>query len=784
MFYDKLGRRLGAAAVGHPWKTLVGSLLLFAVVALGFTRLGFSTDYRIFFSKDDPGLDAFNRLEQVFTKTDNVLFVVKANEGSVFDPEVLEVVQELTEAGWKVPYASRVDSLTNFQHARATEDDIAYGPLVAKPARSLSPDELAAARASAVDEPLLRGSLLSKDLTTTGIHVTLRLPTEKPEAVTEAAESARRVASGLGAKHPRLDVRVSGMACMNDAFMQASMRDMAVLMPIMVVVLLVSMALLLRSVISMIPVATMLLLSAAMTTAIAGWLGYPLTPPTVAAPLMVLTVAVADGVHIVLSVRENLLTGQTRDEAIVAAIAQNLEAITYTALTTVVGFVCLNFSESPPVGHLANMTSFGVAVALLYSVTLLPALLMLLPIAARPASASAGDGWIGWLADFSLRRRGVLVAGFVGITIGAGVLTARLELNDEFVQYFDRSVPFRRDVDFTLKNLSGIYRLEFQVGSGAPSGIADPHYLERLDAFAGWLRAQPEVQHVYSIADIIKRVNRVVHDDDPAAYRIPESREAASQFLLLYEMGLPAGLDLTDRVNVDKSAARLTVTVTDISSRHMTELDQRSRAWLRENTPPPMWSEASGPVVIFSRLSDRNARAMIKGDLASLILISLCMVLVLRSLKLGIASVIPNVIPIVVGYGLWKLFVGQINVVATVAGSVSLGIIVDDTIHFLSKYQQLRRKTGMGCEEAVRATLLHVAPAMLSTGLILVLGFGVLTLSSFQMTSHLGWLTVLIVGIAPLVDLLLMPALVLLVHARDKRASLSFETQPAETGAL
>jgi predicted RND superfamily exporter protein len=784
MFYEKLGFSLGSLAVRHRFKTIALAVFLFLATLVGFRRLSFSTDYRIFFSKDDPGLSAFQKLENVFTKTDNVLFVVKAREGSVFSPGALEAVQELTALGWKLPYASRVDSLTNFRYANATDDDITYGELLPKPARALSAAELLQIRNAAVDEPLLLGSLLSKDERTAGVNVVVRLPGKRPEEVTEAVDAARRMVSEVASRHPEADIRASGMAFMNDAFMQASLRDMGVLIPIMVMVMIVAMALLLRSVVQMIPIAIVLLMSSAMTLAAAGFLGYPLTPPTVAAPMIVLTVAVADGIHIVHSVVDHLREGKTRQSAIVHAVVMNLEAVTYTWLTTVFGFLCLNYSDAPPVGHLANMTAIGVTIALLLSVTLLPALLSLLPLRAPPATRATKWNAMGRLADFVARRARLVVAGFAVITLAAGLLASRLETNDQFVNYFDPTIAFRRDVDFTMKNLSGIYRLEYQIGSNQPSGISDPAYLNHLDDFAEWLRRQPEVQHVYSIADILKRVNRVVHENDPAHYRIPSSRDAASQFLLLYEMGLPAGLDLTDRVNVDKSAARLTATVNDLSSRQMTAFTARSETWLREHTPPSMWTEATGPVVIFSQMSDRNARSMIKGDVVSLLLISICMILVLRNLGLGLLSMIPNVIPIVVGYGLWKLFVGELNVVASVAGTISLGIIVDDTIHFLTKFQYLQRKHGMTREQAMRHTLSSVGPAVFSASGILVVGFAVLILSAFQMTSHLGWLTVIVVGIAPVADLFLMPALVV-VFGRDKRhAAPEFETQPAHTGAL
>ena len=772
--FEHAGRAIGDAVVRRPWLTIAIGFVLFAVAALGLARARFSTDYRVFFSKEDPALSEFEHLESTFTKTDNVLFVVKARSGTVFAAGPLEALQELTTEAWKVPHTSRVDSLTNYPRAEAAGDrgdgfdEIAVHELVPRPARELDAKALSSIRDAAVSEPLLTGSLLARDERTAAVNITLWLAGKEPTEVTESAEGARRIAKAVQAKHPEVEIRVSGMACMNDAFMQASVRDLAVMMPIMLVVMLAGMAIVLRSKLATLSVAAIIAVSAAISMAAAGWLRYPLTPPSVAAPMIVLTVAVADGVHIVLAVMEGMRDGFVKKAAIVRSIAKNLEAITYTWLTTIVGFVCLNYSEAPPVRHLANMTSLGVTVAFLYSFTVLPALLVVLPVKARAggsAPSQRGHAIMASIAAFVVRRRLVLVGATAAITVAGAYHASKLETNDQFVRYFDQSIAFRRDVDFTMKNLSGIYRLELLVGSEGASGISEPAYMQKLDELATWLRAQSEVEHVYAVSDIVKRVNQVTERGAPEAYAIPKTREGISEALLVYEMGLPAGLGLNDRVNVDKSAARVTVTVKDLSSRQMTAFATRTEDWLRANAPRPMWAQATGPVVIFSALGDRNAKSMVQGDFVSLALVSLCMIIVLRSFRLGLLSVLPNVIPIVVGYGLWRLAVGQMNIVASVAGSISLGIIVDDTIHFLTRYKAMEAR-GLGREKAMIDTLVHVGPAMLGTSVILVLGFGVLTLSSFQMTSYLGWLSVLIVGIAPLTDLVLAPALVLLVPER------------------
>ncbi len=776
--FERFGTRLGEAVTARPKLTVAVSVAVFVLSSLGLVWARFSTDYQIFFSHEDPGLSAFQRLERDFTKTDNVLFVVKANDGTVFQAEALTALQELTAAGWRLPFASRVDSLTNFQQVSAEGDDLTLASMVPADVRGWSAAQFESLRQTAMKEPIVVGSLLATDGRTAAVNVTLRLPRQDPLEVTQAAEAARALVAQVAARHPGLDIRPSGMAFINDAFMQVSIQDMGVMIPLMVVIMLVVMGFIVRSAKATGAVALIIWMSATVSMAVAGWLHYPLSPTSVAAPMIVLTVAVADGVHIVLAVLDAMRRGLDKRAAIIDSVQSNLEAVTYTWLTTIVGFVCLNSSDAPPVTHLANMTCVGVTVAWLYSVTFLPALLSLVTVHVPAAREEKTFSVMPKLADFVIRRRGLVFGSAALLTVLSGLAAAQLEPNDQFVSYFSQSVPFRRDVDFTMKNLSGIYRLEFQIGSDGPSGVTSVEYLERLDAFAQWLRQQPEVQHVFSVADILKRTTQVMNGGAGAEYRLPTTREAAAEALLVYEMNLPSGLDLTDRVNINKSASRLTVTVRDLSTRQMTNFAERSGAWLRSNAPQTMWAEATGPVVIFSQLGDRNARSMVKADFWSLLLISLCMIVVLRSWKLGLISVIPNVVPIFVGYGVWYLVVGQLNIVASIAASIALGIIVDDTIHFLTKFQALQRKEGLSPEDAMRHTLSHVGPAMLSTSVILVMGFGVLTLSNFQMTSHLGWLCLLIVGIAPFADLLIAPSLVLLL-VREKKAPAPSPDRPA-----
>ena len=240
------------------------------------------------------------------------------------------------------------------------------------------------------------------------------------------------------------------------------------------------------------------------------------------------------------------------------------------------------------------------------------------------------------VADFVvLHRRPLLWVG----GLAAVLLTALLPLNtlnDQFVDYFDESMAFRRDSDFAMEHLSGIYQVDFSLSAGTSGGISEPSYLEKIDEFAEWYRAQPGVVHVATLSDVFKKLNKNLNGDDPAFYRLPESRELAAQFLLLYEMSLPYGLDLNNQINVDKSATKLSVTVQNITSKELIGLVETGEEWLRANGPEHMVTHGVGPGVMFSYISSRNVSSMLVGTVLAIVLIGVTLVLALRSVKYGL----------------------------------------------------------------------------------------------------------------------------------------------------
>jgi predicted RND superfamily exporter protein len=501
---------------------------------------------------------------------------------------------------------------------------------------------------------------------------------------------------------------------------------------------------------------------AAMGTA--GWLGIKLTPPSASAPLMILTLAVADCVHFLTNFVHGMRDGESKHEAIIESLRINFFPIFLTSLTTVIGFLSLNFSDAPPFRDLGNITAMGVTYAFIFSVAFLPALMAVLPVRIKPGQQASQTSMIR-LAEFVIQNRKALLLGVGSLAIVITAMVPRNELNDVFVEYFDESIEFRTHTDMVADNLTGMYFIDYSMPAADSGGVSDPDFLRTIQSFADWIRVQPEVLHVNTITDTFKRLNRNMHADEKDWYRLPEERELAAQYLLLYEMSLPYGLDLNNQINIDKSATRLSVTLKTISSNEVLELEQRAQQWFADNAPE-LTVKGASPTIMFANIGKRNIESMLVGTSVALVLISFVLIFALRSLKLGMISLVPNLLPAGVAFGLWAIFVGEVGLALSVVAAMSLGIVVDDSVHFLSKFVRARREKGLDVRDAVRYAFSTVGVALVVTTLVLFAGFMVLAQSAFELNASMGLLTGVTIVIALLLDFFLLPPILIAVEEK------------------
>jgi len=757
-----MGKTYGEWLVRWRYPVLIFFILAAILAASGARFLTFKTDYRVFFSDDNPQLQAFEELQNTYTKTDNVLFVLAPRDGNVFTRETLASVVRLTESAWQIPYSIRVDSISNYQHTEAEDDDLTVDDLVSDVER-LDAAGLRRIRDIALNEPLIANRLISDRGHVTGVNVTIQLPDDGTgKEVPEITAFARQLVEEVQAGNPDLDVYLTGMVVMNNSFPEVMLRDQRTLVPMMFAVVLVTLILLLRSVSATLGTFLVIVFSIVTGMGLAGWMGIALTPPSSASPTIILTLAVADCVHVLISFLHAMRRGLDKTSAMVDSLRINLQPIFLTSLTTAIGFMSMNFSDAPPFRDLGNIVAMGVAAAFVFSVTILPALMLILPVHVKPGPTRR-TRMMDKFADFVVQRRGVLfwTMGLVIVTLVTFI--PRNELNDEFIKYFDKTIDFRNATEFATENLTGIYTIDYSLGTGESGGISDPGLLADIEDFANWYREQPGVLHVNSVTDTMKRLNKNMHGDQPDWYRLPDQRELSAQYLLLYEMSLPYGLDLNNQIDVSKSATRLSVAIDNVSSNELLALEDAAQQWMNDNTPG-MQTKGASPSVMFAHIGQRNIRSMLTGITIALVLISLILTFALRSLKIGLVSLIPNLAPAAMGFGLWGLLVGEVGLALSVVAGMTLGIVVDDTVHFLSKYLRARREQQLGPEDAVRYAFSTVGMALTVTTLVLIAGFMVLYQSPFKLNSDMGLMTAITIAFALATDFLFLPPLLMKVE--------------------
>ena len=514
---DRWAVALADFVVRRRWLVIIATLVAVFAIGAGARHLEFSNNYRVFFGADNPELIAFENFQATYTKNDNILFVVQPKDGKLFTADQAAAVERITAEAWKTPFSIRVDSVTNFQHSWADGDDLTVEDLVRNGVK-MTPAELSRRTAIALAEPLLRGNLISRSAETTGVNIVLQYPEKSLTEVPAAVAHVRAVREAILKDHPDLTIALTGVSMLNNAFAESGQTDAATLIPIMYGVLLVFMIVMLRSVTGTFSTLLVIGFSTVAAMGFAGYVGIKLTPVSITAPTIVLTLAIADSIHILVTQLGLMREGMDKIAALKESIRMNALAVTITSITsitTIVGFLSMNFSDAPPFHDLGNITAAGIAAAWALSLAFLPAVISLLPLRVRENQGAGArmQRFMERVADLVIGRYRVILVIFGTVAVALAAMVPTIDLDDQWVKYFDHRIQFRGDAEFAIEHLAGLYPVEFSVKSGRPGGVSDPEYLAHLDAFTAWLRTKPEVRHVYSYTDIIKRLNKNMHGD-------------------------------------------------------------------------------------------------------------------------------------------------------------------------------------------------------------------------------------------------------------------------------
>lgn len=730
--------------------------LVFAFAASwGLSTLSIDADYRSLFSPDDPVVISDQKMVDTYLPSDTAIILLAPKDKNALSPISLQQQLEMTEAAWLLPFSARVDSMANFQHIFSEGDDLEVKNLIGEP-ESIHGEKLDALRKLIKDDTDMYGRLLSKDDSVSAIVISFRLPENSFENITKVGLATYALRDHFLEQYPDTNLHLTGMMLGNFEMMNMTLGDISTLMPTMAAVIMVMLILLFRSFYAMLLTMTVILISVASTIGLQAWVGAPLTGPSGAAPIIILTIAVADCVHILASFFQEYNDGASKRDAITSSIQINAMPVIITSVTTGIGFLSMNFSEVPPFHVLGNDVALGALIACVASLTLMPLLVDVLPIKRQKFRNKNGkESSIAPLAQHILKHRIIYFVGTSLFALTLGSFAQKNVVNDQLVKYYGETVPFRIDTDFATEKLSGLSDLSISLKSPYEKGVFDPRYLQGVNQFETWLKKHPQIVQTQTIATTFKSLNKAMHGNDDAYYKLPEEADLIAQYFLLYEMSLPYGLSATSQISFNKQESKIFLNLKEQSTHSMLDFENEIKQYLKTHLPEYQYTSSSIGL-LFSHIGVSNAKSMLVGTFIALLLMSLVIGLALKSVKLGFVSLLTNLIPPALAFGVWGIISGEVGLSISVAIGMTLGIVVDNTVHLLAKYQ-LAQKEGYALEKSIIYAYSKVGAALLICNGVLVAGFMILAQSQFKLNSDMGLFTSITFVMALTIVFIMLP---------------------------
>lgn len=778
----------------HRLAVLAWIALVTAMLAWKASQLPIVTTLMDLLPEDTPGYAEYRVAEERFGGDEVVFLGLEADDH--FTEPGLARLRRLTDALAAHPLVERTISPLTLDEIRPDPDDPAGGLLVEPYAREgRTAEEIGRAL---LRDDLVRGSLVSVDAHLVMVGAQLLPNTDaagsRPELRAEfdrriaaipglqrfielgdadadghrgsaarRLEIAKQVAAGelidlaVEAGFPRERVHPTGFSVVLLYLLSEGTRNMKVLFPITVLLIAASLLWLLRRPLDV--VLPLICVGPAIIWAMAlGGLAFGrLSIISTICPVMVLVVGVSDVIHLVTQFRHELARGRPRDEAIRVVFRQVGAACVLTSVTTFIGFGSMWFLPLPPSRELGLFAGLGVIAAFILSFMLVPVFLSFThPAPPRDPERQVGAALarsLAWLADrVALHSRALTVGGCV-LTAVTVFLALRVEVENGLTEKLAPDHPVRRSVAIISEHLGGGGQMELLIDAGAPDGLKDPAVVAALAELRRRMGTLPRVGVVTSYVDVLERIHRIM---DPGGAGLPASRELIAQYLLLFEMS--GGRDLDSLLDATGRHARAIVRIGDMSAEEGIAMAAQVDAWAAELLPAPATASMNGIGLLAARFGPRAQRMSLQGFAMANALIAVLMAMLFGSAKVGLMSLLPNVLPVALGLVLVAALYEQVDLDTVNFLSICIGLAVDDTIHYLARFR-IEGQRGLDRAQAVRVAMLEAGPGMVRTSLILMAGFSVLGFASYAPLSSGGLLLTITLAAAIVADLVMTPAM-------------------------
>ncbi|MFM1897112.1 MAG: hypothetical protein RLZZ385_2186, partial [Pseudomonadota bacterium] len=548
--------------------------------------------------------------------------------------------------------------------------------------------------------------------------------------------------------------------------------DTSLLIPLMAVVMVVMLLVSFRSVTAALLPWVVIGVGVLAVLEIQSYLGLPHTTVDEALVPTLIIIGIGVAVHVLVEYYHFRNDGLDAQAAAHKTILTIWRPALFTAITTSAGFYALSVTRIAPIRDFALLGAIGPLVLFVCALTILPALLSYIRQVPARTQSVINTGLVtrftGYIPEFTSRhRRTILVCGF-GLLVFSFFSLSTLRVDTNYINLFKRENPVRQDVDYFDEIFKGVMTIEVVLDSGVPEGVKDPEFLRQVESFQAWLEERDSVGAVNSLVDVLKQVNEALNGDDPAFRRLPDSPEMAAQFLLLYESS-GTDEDLSDLKDFDNRYLRMTVPIVNMRASAMdAELNIiKSELETRYSALDPL---LTGGMVLFNAQDMYTGRGMVQSFTIALLVISLFFIVLFRSFKYGVLSMIPSILPILLTGGILGLAGINLDLSTMVVGAMTMGIAVDDSIHVMNRYLA-SRKNGHSARESIEKAMHESGRAVVFSSVVLVLGFSVLTFANFVTIIQVGLFGAIIMFMALLADLLFLPAILYWIDDKDPKSA-------------
>ena len=727
----------------------LGALLYLVVFGLRY-------DYNLenFLPADDPAIQAYEAFTAQYEPDDNVI-AVGFEAPDVFAYDVLRDVRAMTDSLERLPDVDEVVSLTNAEALVVGADGLALQPLVGE----VVPDGtvLEAQRAHVMADSLAVGYVVNRTADATAIFVEISPEANDFDGRRGVIKGVQRV---LASYADRYDVRYSGIPYIRNTYVEQLQVEVVKYVSLSSLVILLVLLWLFRSAVGVVLPLAIVYLGVLWTSAAMMIARSPIDILTSTTATIILVVGIADAVHLLTKYYNGIQSGLAKRAAVREMIVRLGAATLLTSVTTAIGFGTLATSEIVPLQRFGLFTAVGVMLVYVLSIATLPVMLLWTkPPSAKQVDRLSGgrlDRWLGSLDHVTRTRPKAILFGAALVTVACGLGATQLRVNSYVNDDLGPGNALYDDMVFFQNRLVSPFPLELRITADAPEAFKNPDNLRRIAAVQAYLESRPEVKRTVSLADPLRRLNEILPADSVAAYRLPQRRDEVAQYLLLLEMTDEERL--ARLVDFDYREVRIAALMDDVGSARLKAFRADLDAFLANTLGPDLTVMQTGLLVLASGVADHLTESLLVSIGLAVLFIAALMGALFRNVKLVAISLVPNLLPLVVTAGLMGAFGIDIKPATAVVFSISFGIAVDDTIHFLARFRQ---EIGLGrpFEEAIRATILGTGRAIILTSVILIGGFSVLLTSQFESSAYMGVLVSATIAAALLADLLLLPAL-------------------------